>query len=66
MATDPLEKKLDRYYEDIMNKLMEISDTQKATLGEQKSVLNGALFKLEIIMIFDTNQKPFWTEEIPP
>ena len=38
MASDPLEKKLDRYYDDIMSKLMEIIDTQKAILGEQKEL----------------------------
>ncbi|KAB8029062.1 chemotaxis protein CheX [Fluviispira multicolorata] len=35
---NPLEKKLDRYYEDIINKIMEILQTQKDILGEEKEI----------------------------
>ena len=38
MAVDPLEKKLDTYYEDLMSKLIELVDMQKVLLGEQKEL----------------------------
>ncbi len=38
MAADPVEKKLDRYYDDLMTKLLEISEFQKTTFGEQKEL----------------------------
>lgn len=37
-AQNPLEKKLDRYYEDIIDKIMELIETQKNVLGEQKEL----------------------------
>ncbi|MBX9839567.1 chemotaxis protein CheX [Silvanigrella sp.] len=37
-AQNPLEKKLDRYYEDIIDKIMELIETQKNLLGEQKEL----------------------------
>lgn len=38
MAADPLEKKLDRYYDDIMSKIMEVLEAHKVILGEQKEI----------------------------
>jgi CheY-specific phosphatase CheX len=38
MASEPLEKKLDRYYDDIMSKLIEILETQRSIIGEQKEL----------------------------
>lgn len=35
---DPLEKKLDRYYDDIMTKIMEVIEVQRNILGEQKDL----------------------------
>lgn len=37
-APNSLEKKLDRYYEDIIDKIMELIMTQKNVLGEQKEL----------------------------
>jgi CheY-specific phosphatase CheX len=37
-APNSLEKKLDRYYEDIIDKIMELIETQKNVLGEQKEL----------------------------
>ena len=37
-AQNSLEKKLDRYYEDIIEKIMELIETQKNVLGEQKEL----------------------------
>ena len=37
-APNSLEKKLDRYYEDIIDKIMELIETQKNILGEQKEL----------------------------
>jgi CheY-specific phosphatase CheX len=37
-SPNPLEKKLDRYYEDIIEKIMEIIEAQKNILGEQKEI----------------------------
>jgi CheY-specific phosphatase CheX len=38
MASDPLEKKLDRYYEDLMSKILEVIDMQRVIIGEQKDL----------------------------
>ena len=44
-AQNPLEKKLDRYYEDIIDKIMELIETQKNVLGEQKELKKDKEYK---------------------
>ncbi|BBH52028.1 chemotaxis protein CheX [Fluviispira sanaruensis] len=54
-SQNPLEKKLDRYYEDIMNKIMEILQTQKDLLGEEKDLKKDVAKLKEHVLEIKTN-----------
>ncbi|WP_186645439.1 chemotaxis protein CheX [Fluviispira vulneris] len=54
-SQNPLEKKLDRYYEDIMSKIMEILQTQKDLLGEEKDLKKDVAKLKEHVLEIKTN-----------
>jgi hypothetical protein len=57
-SPNPLEKKLDRYYEDIIEKIMEIIEAQKNILGEQKEIRKDVA-KLKEHLLLDKLIKRF-------
>jgi CheY-specific phosphatase CheX len=58
MASEPIDKKLDRYYDDIMNKLSEILEAQRNMMVEHKELKKDvAKVKEYVLEIRDTTER---------